>query len=67
MQEKTVTISIDEISFKLKKQHDFQWLKDLGKVFAVFDEQDSGNICFGVDSGGRRLICKVCRSADNGI
>ncbi|MFP4660952.1 MAG: hypothetical protein ACLFPF_02075 [Halanaerobiales bacterium] len=41
--------SIDGIEFRLKEEHDFSWLSRYGIVFSVFDEQDSGNICFGVE------------------
>ncbi|WP_238378856.1 protein kinase domain-containing protein [Halalkalibacillus sediminis] len=46
------------MSFKLKEPHDFSWLKDLGEVVNVFDQQDSGNICFVVESQFRRLFIK---------
>lgn len=38
---------IDGIKFKIKKPYDFNFLSVYGKVFKVFDDQDSGNICFG--------------------
>ncbi|BBB90420.1 MAG TPA: GNAT family N-acetyltransferase [Methylomusa anaerophila] len=31
------------------------FLGKYGKVFKVFDDQDSGNLCFGVQNGGSRL------------
>lgn len=37
-----ITIHIDGVSFQLKEQHDFEWLKSMGNVFCVFDKQDSG-------------------------
>jgi serine/threonine-protein kinase len=56
---KTVEISIGNISFKLREDHDFTWLKRLGNVFCVFDQQDSGNICFGIKSySGENLFVK---------
>ncbi len=33
--------------YKLKAPFDFSFLRKYGKVFKVFDEQGSGNICFG--------------------
>ena len=39
---------IDGIPYKLKAPFDFSFLGKYGKVFKVFDDQDSGNICFGV-------------------
>ena len=43
---------------RLREDHDFSFLQQLGEVFCVFDEQDSGNICFGVDSGSEKLFVK---------
>ena len=40
---------IDGISFKMKENFDFSFLQEYGKVFKVFDDQDSGNICFGTE------------------
>ncbi|MFD2043122.1 protein kinase [Ornithinibacillus salinisoli] len=49
---------IDDMPFRLKEEHDFEWLSNLGKVFCVFDEQDSGNICFGVEKDGIKKFVK---------
>lgn len=35
---------IDNIKFKMKEYFDFSFLHKFGKVFKVFDDQDSGNI-----------------------
>ncbi|WP_075619154.1 protein kinase domain-containing protein [Paenisporosarcina indica] len=51
-------IRLDHVSFQLKEKHDFEWLKCLGEVFCVFDEQDSGNICFGIEKGGVKKFVK---------
>ena len=51
-------ISIDNVSFHLKEKHKFEWLKVLGEVFIVFDEQDSGNICFGTKKDGIKKFVK---------
>lgn len=53
-----VTMELDGIAFELREPHDFAWLRRLGRVFRVFDRQDSGNICIGVRSGSRRLFIK---------
>lgn len=34
----------------MKSPYDFSFLEKYGQVFKVFDDQDSGNICFGVES-----------------
>lgn len=53
-----VTIQMDEVSFQLKEKHDFSWLQTLGTVCHVFDQQDSGNISFGVLRNGRKQFIK---------
>ena len=42
-----ITVTLDTIKFHLKEIHDFSWLQAIGNVFAVFDQNDSGNISFG--------------------
>lgn len=54
-----VNIKLDHVEFSLKEEHDFTWLKSFGKVFAVFAQNDSGNISFGVDNGEDRYFIKV--------
>ncbi len=54
----TQIISLDSVSFQLKDKHDFEWLRSLGEVFCVFDEQDSGNICFGIEKSGIKRFVK---------
>lgn len=46
------------ISYQLKEPFDFSFLEKYGKVFCVFDTQDSGNICFGVEKNGEKLFVK---------
>jgi serine/threonine-protein kinase len=53
-----VQITLDAVSFSLKEPHDFSWIKPLGQVFCVFDQQNSGNLCFGVAQNGRKLFVK---------
>ena len=50
--------TIDQCEFQLKEEHDFSWLSNYGKVFAVFSEQDSGNIAFGADDGKNKYFIK---------
>ncbi|BBI34230.1 serine/threonine protein kinase [Cohnella abietis] len=54
----SVTITLNDISFQLHKDKDFEWLKELGNVFCVFDQQDSGNISFGVQNGETKRFIK---------
>jgi serine/threonine-protein kinase len=49
---------IDGVPFKLKSPFDFSFLAKYGKVLKVFDDQDSGNICFGVEKDGERYFIK---------
>ncbi|MDR2569847.1 MAG: phosphotransferase, partial [Oscillospiraceae bacterium] len=53
----------DGIPYKLKKPHDFTFLSKYGKVFKVFDDQDSGNICFCVINGEKRYFIKFAGAA----
>lgn len=49
---------IDGISFRMKSPFDFSFLSKYGRVFKVFDDQDSGNICFGTQRGDERFFVK---------
>lgn len=49
---------IDGIKFKIKEPYDFNFLSEYGKVFKVFDDQDSGNICFGTEKNGEKYFIK---------
>ncbi|MFD1954546.1 serine/threonine protein kinase [Paenibacillus thailandensis] len=51
-------IELHDVAFRLQQKHDFHWLEELGRVFAVFDQQDSGNIGFGVESGAGKFFVK---------
>ena len=53
-----VKLEIDGVSFELNEKHNFDWIHSLGKVFCVFDQQDSGNIGFGVDKDGEKKFIK---------
>lgn len=46
------------IGIKLKEDHDFSWLTNYDDVFEVFDQQDSGNISFGVKLGNQKRFVK---------
>lgn len=39
---------IDGLPYKMKSDFDFDFLHEYGTVFKIYDDQDSGNICFGV-------------------
>ncbi len=50
--------NINGIEYKLKKPYNFSFLSKYGKVFKVFDDQNSGNICFGIEKDGQRYFVK---------
>lgn len=58
-----ITKTIDGVSFELKEDFDFRFLADYGRVFTVFDKQDSGNLCFGVQNENRKLFLKMAGAA----
>ncbi|MCR2802786.1 serine/threonine protein kinase [Paenibacillus soyae] len=50
-------IKLNEITFQLKEPHSLEWVTELGEVFAVFDQQDSGNISFGIETpAGKKFV-----------
>lgn len=49
---------IDGVPYKLKSPFDFSFINKYGKVFKVYDDQDSGNICFGTEKNGTRYFIK---------
>lgn len=49
---------INNIPYKLKSPFDFSIIEQYGKVFKIYDDQDSGNICFGVVSGSKKYFIK---------
>lgn len=63
MDQKSISFKMDRVTFELQEEHDFTWLQALGTVFSVFDQQDSGNISFGVEINGKKRFVKYagCR------
>ena len=49
---------IDGILCRTSEHFDFLFLKEYGKVFKIFDNQDSGCICFGVSDGKKKYFIK---------
>lgn len=66
MDQKPTPFKMDRLLFELQEDHDFTWLQSLGTVFSVFDQQDSGNISFGIENNGRKQFVKYagCRPMD---
>ena len=48
----------DGIPFEAREYVNPDWLKRYGQVFHVFDQQDSGNLCFGVNGPYGKLFVK---------
>ncbi|MGN0478444.1 MAG: phosphotransferase [Hominenteromicrobium sp.] len=48
----------DGVQYRLSEPYDFSFLHQFGRVFKIFDDQDSGNICFGLERGGERYFLK---------
>lgn len=51
--------TIDNVSFQMKDVCEFSFLSKYGRVFSVFDKNDSGNISFGVDNGKDKRFIKI--------
>jgi serine/threonine protein kinase len=49
---------IDRTQVRLKEPFDFHFIHQYGSVFRVFDEQSSGNLCFGVEKAGKKYFMK---------
>ena len=54
-----VTQQLDGVDYRLAEPADLSFIREYGRVFRVFDDNDSGNISFGVDDGERRLFIKL--------
>ena len=48
--------TVDGVSFRMARAHDFSFLARFGRVFRVLDDQDSGNLCFGLAGERGRLV-----------
>jgi len=49
---------IDGVPVKLKAPYELSFLGKYGRVFKVFDDQDSGNLCFGMEDGSKKWFVK---------
>lgn len=57
-QNKNAVFSIDGIAYQARAEADLAWLAPYGRVFYVFDQQTSGNLCFGVQGRYGKLFIK---------
>ena len=53
------TYMIDGVPYQLKQEFDLSFLAEYGEVFCCYDQQDSGNICFGVKSKKGKYFIKL--------
>lgn len=49
---------IDNVPYKLKAPFNMSFIRQYGKVFKIYDDQDSGNLNFGVQNGEDRYFIK---------
>ncbi|WP_372442116.1 serine/threonine protein kinase [Metabacillus bambusae] len=49
---------INNIPYKLKSPFDISFIEQYGEIFKIYDDQDSGNICFGVENGDKKYFIK---------
>ncbi len=50
--------AVDGHPVRLREPHDLGFLRRWGAVFTVLDDQDSGNLCFGLVDGADRVFVK---------
>ncbi len=53
-----VKIKLGGVTVCLREPQDLGWLLELGAPFAVFDQNDSGNLSFGVERAGKKFFVK---------
>ena len=53
-----VTLFLEGVPCVLQESQDLSFLHRWGRVFRVFDQQDSGNLCFGLEQGAQRYFVK---------
>ncbi|MDR1465558.1 MAG: hypothetical protein LBJ11_09725 [Oscillospiraceae bacterium] len=60
---------LNDVTYRLLRKCDFSFLARLGRAFCVFDENDSGNISFGLENEqGERFFVKIAGALTaNGI
>ena len=56
-------VTLGEVSFELREPFDFSFLGAYGEPFEVYDQQDSGNLCFGLRRGSEKLFLKLAGAA----
>lgn len=52
------TFTLDGLPYQARQEPDLRWLKPYGRVFRIFDQQQSGNLCFGMEGDYGKLFIK---------
>jgi serine/threonine protein kinase len=53
-----IVTELDGLSVRLRAPHDLSFTTRWGRVFAVLDQQDSGNLCLGIEGPAGRVFVK---------
>jgi serine/threonine-protein kinase len=53
-----IVTEVDGMPVRLRAPHDLSFTRRWGTVFAVLDQQDSGNLCLGVEGPAGRMFVK---------
>ncbi|WP_129790076.1 serine/threonine-protein kinase [Promicromonospora panici] len=53
-----ILTEVDGLPVRLRAPHDLSFVARWGRVFAVLDQQDSGNLCLGVEGPAGRVFVK---------
>lgn len=53
-----IVTDLDGLPVQLRAPHDLSFVARWGRVFAVLDQQDSGNLCLGVEGPAGRVFVK---------
>lgn len=60
MSNKIINQKVNNVNFQLREAVDLSFLSAIGEVFSVFDQNDSGNISFGVkNKHGKKYFVKI--------
>lgn len=51
--------TLGSVTFELREPFDFAFLRAYGEPFEVYDQQDSGNLCFGLRRGREKRFLKL--------
>ena len=55
---RVIVTELDGLPVRLRAPHDLSFAARWGRVFAVLDQQDSGNLCLGIEGPAGRVFVK---------